>query len=249
MRQFCILVLTLFLSLQLWGQESRTVDKITLKTGEIYIGEIVVKTPDMVMLKAKSGTRYQFQLTEIKSIEKTVNTDSSNTQSANSPTPTAGEGNFSGQLDVSGGIMSAQNIFTTLPNTQVSLAFGNKKVLGKDIFVGVGVGYNVTFIPSGTIGLIPVFLRIQSILNKEKTAPYISMDAGYSFSSGTDIGGGTLAKISIGIVHRLNYKISLIAGIYGSLNSISGNQIDQNGYSYYGNTTMQSLGVKLGLQF
>ena len=249
MRQFCILVLTLFLSLQLWGQKSHTVDKITLKTGDIYIGEIVVKTPDMVMLKAKSGTRYQFQLSEVKTIEKTVDRETSYTESVNSFTPTQAEGNFSGLMDVSGGIASAQNIFTSLPNTQVSLAFGNKKVLGKDIFVGVGVGYNVTFIPSGTIGLIPVFLRIQSILNKEKTAPYISMDAGYSFSSGTDIGGGTLAKISIGIVHRLNYKTSFIAGIYGGLNSVSGNQTDPNGYSYYGNTTLQSVGVKLGLQF
>lgn len=248
MRQFCILVLTFFLSLQLWGQESNTVDKITLKTGEIYTGEIVVKTPDMVMLKAKSGTRYQFQLSEVKSIEKTVETDST-IQSANSIAPNPTEGNFSGLLDVSGGIASAQNIFTSLPNTQASLTFGNKKVLGKDIFVGVGVGYNVTFIPTGTVGLIPVFLRIQHTLNKSKTAPYISMDAGYSFSSGSAVGGGTLVKISFGIVHRLNYKTSFIAGIYGGLNSILGNQTDQNGYSYYGNTTMQSTGIKLGLQF
>lgn len=66
MRQFGILVLALFLSLQLWGQESASVDRITLKTGEIYIGEIVVKTSVMVMLKAKSGTRYQFQLSELR---------------------------------------------------------------------------------------------------------------------------------------------------------------------------------------
>jgi hypothetical protein len=254
MKHFGILVLTLFMSFQLWGQESAVLDKITLKTGEVYVGEIVVRTAEIVMLKVKNGTRYQFPLTEVRQIEKMLVTDLSNTQTANIMTTAPAEGNFSGQLEVAGGISNAKFAFAASPNAQISLAFGNKKAFGKDLFLGVGVAYSNTFIESSStsLGLIPVFVRIQSPLSKKQTAPYFGLDAGYSFSTNPDFAGGTLIKVSIGIIHRLNHKTALIAGVYACLNSISGSLTETKNlvmYTYTGNTVMQNFGVKLGLQF
>ncbi|MHB9140928.1 MAG: hypothetical protein ACYC25_03530 [Paludibacter sp.] len=58
-----------FFSLALSAQENTVQDKITLKTSEIYVGKIVLKTNDMIMLSTMDGTRYQFQLSEIKKME------------------------------------------------------------------------------------------------------------------------------------------------------------------------------------
>jgi small nuclear ribonucleoprotein (snRNP)-like protein len=254
MKQFCIFVLTIFLSFQLYGQESAVSTKITLNTGEIYIGEIVVKTPDMVMIKAKNGTRYQFQLTEVKQIENILLADLSNTATANVLSVSQSEENFSGQLEISGGISNAKYAFAASPNAQASLTFGNKKAFGKDLFVGLGIGYNNVFVESGStfLSLIPVFAKFQSTLTKDRTAPFIGVDAGYAFSVSPDFGGGTFIKLSAGITHRINFKTAFIVGIYAGLNSISGKLKETNDFgtfTYTGSTMIQNMGVKFGLQF
>ncbi|HET7734223.1 MAG TPA: hypothetical protein VFK73_10335 [Paludibacter sp.] len=254
MKHICILFLALLLSFQLLGEEPVHLDRITLNTGEVYVGEIVVKTADIVMINAKSGTRYQFQLTEVRLIEEIPVNELSNTPATSVISPNQSAGNFSGQLEVSGGVSNAMFAFTSSPNTQVSLVFGNKKVFGKDLFIGVGTGYNNTFLESNStsLGLIPVFARLQSTLSQNRTTPYIGMDAGYAFSTNPDYGGGTLIRFSIGISHRLNYKTFLVTGLYAGLNSISGNLTETNDlgtFTYYGNTMMKNFGVKVGLQF
>jgi hypothetical protein len=254
MKHFCILVLTLLLSVHVWGQGSTALDKITLSTGEVYIGEIVVKTADMVMIKVKNGRRYQFQLTEVSQIEKIKSDEQSNDQAANLLTANQTDGNFSGQLELAGGISEARFAFVASPNAQVSLTFGNKKAFGKNVFLGLGIGYNNTFSGTGSpsLHLIPVFARIQNNFTDDKTTPFIGLDAGYAFSSSTDFKGGPLVKISFGISHRINYKTALIAGFYGGLNQIYGQLTETNElgtFTYSANTSMLSLGVKLGLQF
>jgi hypothetical protein len=255
MKQYLILVLCLLFSIQTWGQESVALSKVILKTGETYIGEIVVQTADMVMIKTTQGKRYQFQLKEVKSIEKiSVSNIQNNTDQivldVNAPS-----GNFSGMLELSGAVSGAKSAFTSSPNIQVALAFGNKQAFGKDLFLGAGIGYN--FISdnsnSQTISLIPLFLRVQKTLTKDKTAPFVGFDAGYAFSTNQLYGGGTFVKFSAGITHRISLKTALYAGFYAGLNSIYCSNlseiIDSGIFSYSGNTTMTSLGLKVGLQF
>lgn len=254
MKHVCILVLTLLLSFHLWGQESAAFDKITLNTGEVYVGEIIANTPDMVMIKAKNGTRYQFPATEVRLIEKISATDLAATKTSYTEVPTHPAGNFSGQLEVAGGISEAKNAFTASPGIQVALAFGNKKALGKNLFLGLGAGYNkIATSPNSTaLSFIPLFARLQSTFSDKKTAPIAGLDAGYSLSANHAFRGGILIKASAGIIHRLNYKTSVIAGIYAGLQSISGDLTETTElktYTYHGNTMMQNLGVKLGLQF
>lgn len=255
MKYFWFLVFGLFLSFHLMGQEPALLDKVTLKTGEVYIGEIVVKTDEIVMLKTRNGTRYQFQMTEVKQIEKVPESKLSNAPDATTIlTNEQPEGNFSGQLDLSGGIASANGAFVTSPNAQISFTFGNRKVLGKDLFVGIGAGNEYVFYDSNNsvIILVPVFLRIQSILTKEKTAPFIGMDAGYAFTSSNNFGGGPLVKLSFGLFHKISYKTAFYAGITAGITSISADLTQTNelgSFYYHGQTSLQNIGLKFGLQF
>ena len=255
MKHFCILFLILLLYVPVWGQESADLDKITLNTGEVYFGKIVVKTADMLMIKVQDGTRYQFQLPEVKQIEKVKASQVAKAQVAKMlkvTTPT--DGNFSGQLEATAAITSARFAFSSSPTTQVSLTFGSKKAFGKNVFLGLGAGYSSTFLNSGSTVfiLIPVFARIQSKLTNDKTAPFIGMDAGYAFASSSAFNGGPMIKLSVGISHKINEKTSLMAGIFGGLNQINGKLTETNDlgtFTYTGNTSIISYGLKLGLQF
>jgi len=254
MKHLSFLVFILFFSIQLWGQDSTIQDKITLKSGEVYFGEIVVRTAEMVMIKTLNGTRYQFQLSEVTKIEKRPDNQTSVENIKNLNQNISTENNFCGNIELSAGISNAKNSFSLCPTTELSMIFGNKRVLGKDIFMGLGIGYNMTLLSqnSNPISFLPLFLRLQSTLTKNRTAPFIGIDAGYAFGLNSDYSGGTLVKVSIGITRKLSYKTALFAGIYSGITSISGKITETNDlgtFSYLGHNSMINFGLKFGFQF
>ena len=243
----------MFISIQLWGQESVSHDKITLNTGEVYIGEIIAKTDELVMIKTQSGKRYQFQLSEVKKIEKTNLNESSST-SGKQASEINTKGFFCGNIELSGGISDAKNSFVSSPFSEGSMVFGAKNISGKDVFLGIGVGYNFTFIPSTTdpVSFLPVFLRFQNVLLKARTAPFIGVDAGYSFGLNQNYNGGPMIRASVGIVHKTGYKSDIYAGIYAGITSIYAPLTvtnDLGTFNYQGQTSMTNLGLKLGFHF
>jgi len=251
MKILVFLATCLLFSLHLCGQENIVLDKITLKTGDVYVGKIVLKTAEMIMITTKDGTRYQFQLSEIKS---TANEDSNVISQTDNEDFSVSSGNFGGMVELTVGISNAKYSFGWSPNTQISLMFGNKKMLGESLFFAAGIGYNSTFIasPQHTIAFLPLFIRLQSTLSQKRNAPFVGMDAGYAIGLNSANGGGALIKISAGISHRINYKTSLIAGIYAGVQSFSGKLSETNElgiYTYSGKTTMNNLGLKIGLLF
>jgi hypothetical protein len=251
MKYLGFLVILLLNSLFVVGQVASQKDKITLNSGEVYVGEILVQNNELIMLKTKDGTRYQFQLAEINKVEKELVQVSSTAEPTEISRSTA---NFSGIFELSGGISSAKNCIDTSPEAQLALIFGNKNAFQKNLFLGLGMGIDKIFVFSNStsIGFLPLFLRLQTTLNKNRTTPFVGMDAGYAFALNQGFGGGTMVKITAGISHRINYKTFLIAGVYAGANAISGNLTETNDlgtFRYYGNTSINSLGVKIGLQF
>lgn len=251
MKYLGILVILLLNSLLLVAQEAIQKDKITLNSGEVYIGEILVRNNELIMLKSKDGTRYQFQSAEIKKVEKELVQVDSTKEPSEIIHSTA---NFSGIFELSGGISSAKNCIDTSPEAQLALIFGNKNAFRKNLFLGLGMGIDKIFVFSNStsIGFLPLFLRLQTTRNKNRTTPFVGMDAGYAFALNQGFGGGAMVKITAGISHRINYKTFLIAGVYAGANAISGNLTETNDlgtFTYYGNTSINSLGVKIGLQF
>lgn len=252
MRSIKIIALLLLFNGIIWAQENALQDKITLKTGEVYTGEILVLNSEIVMLKSSNGTRFQFQLSEVKKFEKTTKVDvndSTTYYDRNSEI-----GNFAGFLDISGGVSSAKFGFGSSPNTQASLVFGNKSVLGQQIFLGVGIGLNNTLLSetNSNILFMPVFLKMQANLSKDKTAPFAGLDTGYAFGMTNGYGGGAFAKISTGISRKTRNKTSLSIGFFAGINSISGNLTEINSagsYNYHGNTIMTNFGLNFGLLF
>lgn len=241
------------MSLHLLGQESSVQDKVTLKTGEVYVGKIILKTNEMVMITTTSGMRYQFVMSEIKNVEshQGVGDNSADSLSRIKPTP---QGSFAAIADASVGMAVANSGFSWSPTMQLSLVVGNKSVFHKRFFVGVGLGYSVFFDQKAknTIGFLPLFVRLQSTLTDKHTAPYVGIDAGYAFGLTNGTGGGEMLKVCVGLAHKISYTSVFSFGIYAGIQGYKAQLTETNHmgtFNYYGNATINSLGCKVALQF
>ncbi len=243
-----VLVLLSFVIFGIFAQDGSTLTKITLKTGAVFVGEVVLKNDELIMLKDNSGARFQFALPEIDKIE-SANSEPINT-TKQAPLGTTQNDNFCGQFELSFGNASARKAFDAASAPQVGLTFGNRKTFGKDLYVGIGAGY--FWIADANLGLIPATVKIQTYTSKNRTSPFVGFESGYAFSATKNYSGGPFAKISLGINHRLNYKSAIYAGVSAAVYSISGQLTEstQNGiFSFYGSTTINALGLKVGFQF
>lgn len=252
MKIFNLLALCLLISITLLGQETIRLNKVTLHSGEVFVGEILLNNQEIILIKTLSGSRFQFPVSEIKSIEQ--NDVKTSEIKKENDIEIIGAANLCGIFEINGGISNAENKYRNAISNQLSLSFGTRKVANKEIFVGGGVGYFNVFLKNGveTIGFIPVFLRLKTNLTDKKTSPYLGLDAGYAFALSSKQEGGQYSKFSFGINRKINFKTSLFFGLYANVLSFNANLVETNNFglfNYYGKTSMINFGVNLGLQF
>ncbi|OIP85309.1 MAG: hypothetical protein AUK44_00005 [Porphyromonadaceae bacterium CG2_30_38_12] len=246
-----ILIIVILICLQSTYLQAQTeIKKITLKSGSTYIGEIIVSNDELVMIKDVSGARFQFATSEVVSIEKTVPNIDNKLQQNKSATVSKIAIQLAGTVFTA----SAQRAFENYAGTEIALIAGNKKAFGKDVFLGLGIGYLSISGASKSqqINLLPVFFNMQTYTSKNLTSGYFGLDAGYAFEQNGTYQGGMFANIAVGIRHRLNYQTSLQASIFSGVQTISGTlqETTSNGtFLYSGNTTMSKVGLKIEIQF
>lgn len=246
MKNYFFFFLLIFSFFAANAQESKT--KITLKTGAVFIGEVILKNDELIMLKDNTGARFQFSVSEIDKIEITSAEPTSTIKPEN--TATSQNKNLCFQLELSTGNAWARKAFGSTSVNEAMLAFGNRKMAGNDFFVGFGVGYFQ--IADANLSFTPLSLKIQTYTSKNRTSPFVGFESGYAFSTSKNYSGGPFAKISLGINHRLNYKSAVYAGVSAGVYSINGQltETTQNGnFTFVGTTTCNVLGLKVGFQF
>jgi hypothetical protein len=253
MNKYILLLFCIILSLLLRAQESAVQDKVTLKTGEVYLGKIFLKTTEQLMMTTATGMRFQFLMSEVKKVE-TLHNAAVNTTDSLTYTSVNSQGDFAAMLDVSAGMAVARYSFDWSPAMQLSVVFGNKNGIDKRVFVGGGLGYLVVFEPktNNTTAFLPLYIRIQSTLTANRTAPYVGLDAGYGFALNDGNKGGELLKVYFGIVRKISYKSIFSVAIYAGIQAYNTQLIELNQYgslSYFGKTDVTDLGCKISLQF
>lgn len=252
LKSFLILCFVLFIVNSVSAQNTLR-DKVVLKTGETYTGEIVVQNSDILIIKLADGSRFQFNAAQIKYVTKETELIPENENL--SKTDSLSIGNICGMLDIAGGKNFAPMAFGWSPFLDVSLSFGIKSSGKKSLFAGAGVGFSNTFLNGSQLSYIPVFVRFGSNnLTKRRTSPYFSMDAGYAFGLDNSAAykGGLLGKLSVGIIHKMNYKTAFFIGPFAGVQSLNGlitETINSTTVTYNGYTTLYSFGLKTGIQF
>lgn len=250
-KKITILFISLILSVTVFAQQKELV-KITLKSGAVHYGELIVQTDEMIMIQEKDGSRYQFQTTDIE--KKETASDSETTQESSAKTSTDLHENNSGVFALTeAGIydFSAHNTFdhTTAGSLKLSLC---KQLLSGNIFAGAGMGIITSIEKDTQISLLPVFVKCNYLLNKNRLSPFAGMEAGYSFSLNKYYEGGMFVSADLGLSIQYSarnfIKLSITTGVQQIRTNLT-EATSSGAFSYYGNTNIISWGLKAGLQF
>jgi hypothetical protein len=229
-------------------------DKITLKTGEVFVGKIQFKNAEMILIESKEGIRYQFPNSEIKSIEK-IDLNNYNPKKERLNEESLPENKtIIGLVEFSAEVYSAKNRLSAKPGGQLSLTFGAKLFEQKSIFTGIGISLTsiLNTKEDETINFLPLFVTLTTKLNNKGNAPYLGLRAGYSFALSNEMKGGLYSRLSAGWSHQLHENTLVLFGLHTDVQAFSGNLIEtnQNGnYSYYGNSSLLNFGLNVGIEF
>lgn len=249
-----LVLVILFVQLISVNAQTGTADKITLKTGEVFVGNIQVKNAELVLIQSFDGSRFQFPNSEIKSIEK-VDLNKLNTKADSLDEDSYYEDKvIFGLAELSPNISSAKNKLSVAPGGQLSLTFGTKLFKQKSIFTGVGIGLTsvMNTKEDETISFLPIFLALKTNLTDNINTPYILFRAGYSLALTDEMKGGLYSRLSAGWSHKLHENTTLLVGVHTEVQNFSGNLIETNengSYSFYGDSGLLSFGLNIGLEF
>jgi hypothetical protein len=249
-----LLLLYFTVCIGLYSQSDTTSVKIVLKSGSVYVGKVLLKNEEVIMLKDINGARFQFQISEINTITNETN-QTTNTDSTTSglEIPETVE-NFCSIIEAGILTTNARKAFDWQTASQFSISFGNKKTLGKNLFTGVGAGYIVGLSKDASAmpTLIPVFLKAILTAGKKKNTPHFGIESGYAFSASESFKGGLFTTLSAGISFGINSKTALYTSVFGAVYSLKANLTDitsTGSYRYFGTTSMNIAGLKVGLRF
>lgn len=234
--------------------QTETVDKITLKTGEVFVGKIQLRNAELILIESLEGARFQFPNSEIKLIEKVdLSKSSPNTDNLDGESHPENKIIF-GLAELSGAVFTAKNKLNAIPGGQLSLTFGAKLFEQKSIFTGVGIGVNsvLNSKEDEVISFLPLFVTFKTNLNSNINTAYLLLRAGYSFALSDEMKGGLYSRLSAGWSHKLYENTTLLLGLHTDIQAFSGNLVEtnQNGnYSYYGNSGLLNFGLNVGIEF
>lgn len=225
--------------------------KLTLKSGKSYYGEVLVNNPDLVIIKLDDGSRFQFKNSEVELIQPAtdvlVQTNEFLAVKRDSAVVSAA-------IDLSGGISFAKNKMDVVPYTQISIVFGTDKLDNGTIFLGLGLGYNHAFLLQSdeSLAFVPLFLQLKKSISANALSPSLSLDLGYAFATSKTYSGGLYSKLTYGLMRKLNDQTSVHFGLFGGAQLLSAQLSEQFNaveHSYYGTTSMLSFGLNVGLKF
>jgi hypothetical protein len=252
----CLLLMSI--SFSLFSQEAGR-DIVILKTGNTYIGNIILQNDDIVLLQADSGERFQFLLSAIKEIKKgalSAEPDGKNANGDAEMIDMSENDNLRMQIDVSGGASFADKAFGLSPSVQASLLLAIDKLFDKPLTAGFGLGYHAILLKENEAisptPFLPLFVHLQYNFSKAKHHPFIGFDAGYALALSEEYKGGLNTKISAGYAYNITHKTTFYAGLFYGLQGISTNlreEFNNEAYLYFGKTVINNFGLKIIFQF
>ncbi len=240
-----LVALFLLLSISTFAQQAVTQSVITLKTGERYRGEIVMRTDEIVMLKTGDGKRYQFRVGEIEKIKqetlREIQVDANGNRTAGS--------HFAGIISVNGGAASAPGAVSLSPSAHLSLALGTRNAFHSNAFLGFGLGVETIFAKNNTLNYLPVFIQIQSDRSKQIAG---GIKTGYDFALNKIYKGGPMAEISGGVNQQLTGNTGLFFGLFAQVRQINGMVTETTPWGKFtgtNNAALYTLGLKAAYMF
>lgn len=182
---------------------------VVLNTGIRIQGEIILQNEEVVIIKKKDGTRFQYPRSEVASIqeETTTQTVTEETSTPITIRPVAI------RVQANGGAVY-------LPNhgwggqVGADLQIGSRAIAGKPIFVGGSIGFRSKILPEDNYTFIPLQVVVSSALTTKRHAPHVGMNIGYGFSTVKQNKGGVSLSAYTGWTYHINDNTSVLLSCF-----------------------------------
>lgn len=223
---------------------------LTLRTGAIVVGTIVFENEEVVVLKDASGARYQYPREDVLSVGQETQTNDTQ-QDIATLNAAAATKRVSVAVELAGGAAFIPTD-TTGGYFGANLLVGSYDMLGKRIFLGIGVGYSGEFCGGQKYAFLPIQLVAHIPLLQQKHAPMVGLSLGYGVALSKDYQGGLYTGANIGYCYRLSAKSALYiaADVQWQQAKIDVKEtIEGTTFTNYTGRSILHAGVRLGLFF
>lgn len=222
---------------------------IVLRSGKTIKGEILLNNDEVLILRQKDGSRFQFPKQEIISI------DADAIQKSQSTTDTLVLNKVAFNLSVAGGATHTPNGWGGF--VQPMLFIGANIAKNQPVFVGGSIGYNGVITRDNTYSWIPIQATLRCPIVRKKTGnntmdgqPLISASIGYAIATSQEWEGGICFGVDAGWQKSLNNKVSFYIALTAQclqtrIKTIE--TIHDNAYQNFRGCTLGSIGLCLGI--
>ncbi len=237
----------LFITL-LWSTTAMA-EVVVLKSGAHVQGEILLQNEEVVIIKKKDGTRYQYPRHEIQSIEKELSSD----VSVSTETKQLQYTNKSVAIGI-----QAHGGTVCLPHkgwggqVGADLLIGTKKIGNTPILVGGSIGYRSKLFSKNNYSFIPLQAVVSMPLMPYQHAPHIGMSIGYGFSTDKNTNGGICLSASTGWTYQVNPNLALLLSVSAEWQNTQTEIteiIDNQEYKNNVGCNFITIGATIGIQF
>ena len=232
---------------------------VVLRSGDTVEGTIVFQNEEVVVIKTRGGTRYQYPMSDVKEILKGAqHTDNQpNTEIENSTETQRKKASLS--VELSGGGAYLPDAGLSGGGLSGNLLIGTHNLLNRSIFLGGGVGYTGAFLPAEnaqkqSYSFLPVMLAVRAPMMQQKHAPMIGGEIGYGIALSKAYKGGLHAGFNIGYCYRISEQQRLyVAGsirLQQAFADTKSTIIDDSGtyeYQSLAGTCLLTYGVRIGI--
>lgn len=205
-----IRLLIIFLLLTLLPTEAGVV---VLRNGKTVEGEVLLHNEEVIILRDRSGARYQYPAEEVVSVGESPAADSvPATAAATKNQPAATTSRVVLRLNLSGGFAAVGN---NLYGGHIGgeLALGSRTIKGKRMMIGGSIGVIADLYGDNTSYIyIPLQAAISCPLTPNRHAPEVGLEMGYAFSA-SHTKGGVTAGAHVAWRYQISQRSALLLGL------------------------------------
>jgi len=221
---------------------------ILLKSGVKVSGTIVFRNDEVVVFKDASGSRYQYLMSDIESIQED---ETEEVLMEEVEVVSYGRKKVAVSLQLAGGgAVVPRNM--TGGSFSGDLVIGSANLLGKQILLGGAIGYHAQFLGGKTYSFLPLQLRAEVPMLQGKHMPLLGMGVGYGIALNKNVKGGLFAGLDFGWKYQFSRKNAIYLGVFSSFQGakLQVTEIqDEKEYTSLQNRSLVDMGLKFGLYF
>ena len=219
---------------------------VVLRSGKTVKGEILLHNEEVVIIRQKDGSRFQFPMQEVLSISAELPP-----KRQSSTNRTAEDKKVACHFAVAGGTAYTPNGWGGYINPTVFV--GTHTLRNLPIAVGGTIGYHGVFAQGNAYSWIPLQASIYlSPLTSHLSPLAFRLSIGYAFALSQDYTGGICAGMEIGWSHAIGNTSSIFVALNAQALQTRMHvteTVNGNSYRNFRGCTLVSLGMKLGIQF